>query len=122
MDLVLDEEVHERHDGAKEGTGDVFAVLDGGGVGRAERDAAKHPRDGGDEVGDHEDVVPVVVVGRRDIGPAAARDGAEDTKVADGLGEGVARLGRQQVPETDESEARTWEIVSRAARSVQRQR
>ena len=108
MDLVLDEEVDQGHEGAEEPPRQVFPVLDGLGVGRAEGDASDGPRDGEDEVRDHEDVVPVMVVGRGDVCPAAARQGADEARDGDGLGEGAAGPRGEQVPQSDEGESRPW--------------
>jgi len=105
--LVLDKEVYEGDDAAVKGARDVFPVLDRSGVGRAEGDAAESPGYGGQQVGDHEDVVPVMVVGGGDIGPAAAGEGSEDAPEGDEGGQLVARPAREQVPEGDEGESRT---------------
>lgn len=86
MDLVLNEIVDQRNQSSKEQAGHDFAVLDGTAVGRAEREATQGPRQGGHQVRDHEDVMPVVVVGRCDIGPTAACQCPEDAHPGDQLG------------------------------------
>ena len=48
VDLVLEEVVHQRDEGAEEGGGEALAVLDGGGVRRAKGDAADGPGEGDD--------------------------------------------------------------------------
>lgn len=106
MHFVLDEKVDERDDSAEKGAGHVLAVLDGVGVVGAQGEAAKHPGDGGHKIRNHENVVPVVVVRRSDVGPAAAGESAEDTEKGDNLGKRATGLGREQVPETDEGETR----------------
>jgi len=54
--------------------------------------------------------VPVVVIGRRDIGPATTRQGTDKARDGDGLGKSVARLRGKQVPEANESKARAWAV------------
>lgn len=80
---MLDKKVNERHEGTEEGAGEVFAVLDGGRVGRAEGNTASGPGQRRDNVGNHEDVVPVVIVGRGDVRPAATGQCAEETHGSD---------------------------------------
>lgn len=83
VDLVLNEEVNERHQGSEKSTSKVLAILDSRGVVGAERNAARSPGQGSDNVGDHENVVPVVVIGRGNISPTAAGQGAQDTHGGD---------------------------------------
>ena len=68
--LVLDEEVNEWQYGGVKCARKVFAILDGGWVSRAESDDAKRPRNGREQIRDHENVMPVMVIGRRDVSPA----------------------------------------------------
>ena len=105
---MLQEKVHQRHEGPEEGGGQELPVPHGPRVWRAERDAPDGPRKGDDEVGDHEDVVPVVVVARGDVAPAAAGEGAEEAEGRDELGEGAAAFAGEDVPEADEGESGTW--------------
>lgn len=105
MDLVLDVKVYQGQDAAVEGARRIFPVLDCDRIRRAQRNAAKGPWDGGEQVGDHKDIMPVVIVGRGDIGPSSAGQRAEDAPE----GNEARQLGpgppRQQVPEADEGEA-----------------
>ncbi len=105
---MLDEEVDQGHEGAEETGGQVLPVLDGLRVGRAESDAAGGPGDGEYEVRDHEDVVPVVVVGRCDVCPAAACQCPDEAGAGDELGEGASGARGEEIPEADEGESRTW--------------
>lgn len=77
MNLVLDKKVYQGDDAAVECARQVFSVLDGDRIGRAQRKTAKSPGNGGKEIGDHEDVVPVMVIGRSNIGPPSTREGAK---------------------------------------------
>lgn len=63
MHLVPDEEVNQRHKCRKERPSKKLPVLDGGGVARAQSEAANSPGQCSHEIRNHEDVVPVVVVG-----------------------------------------------------------
>lgn len=106
MHLVLDEKVDERHQRSEEGPRQPLPVFDGLCVRWAERDAAERPGQGGDDVRDHEDVVPVVVVCRRDVCPPAARQGPQETHDGDELWKPRAGLSRQEVPQAHEREPR----------------
>lgn len=107
MDLVLDEVVDQWHQGSKEKASHDLAILDGTAVVRAEGQATQSPRQGGHQIRDHENIVPVMVVGRSDIGPASARQGPEDTNAGNNLRQGVVRARTEDVPQEDEEEART---------------
>lgn len=72
MDLVLDKEIDQRHESAEEGTSQIFPVLDSLRIWGAEGQAPGGPRDGKDDIRDHQNVVPVVVIRRRDVRPASA--------------------------------------------------
>ena len=106
MHLVLDEEVDQGHEGAEETSCQVFAILDSLGVGGAEGNAARRPGNREYEVRNHEDVVPVMVVGRRDVRPSAACQRPDEARNGDGLGEGATGLRSEQVPQSDERESR----------------
>lgn len=86
MDLVLNEIVDQRNQSSEEQAGHDFAVLDGTVVVRAERKATQGPRQGGHQVRDHEDIMPVVVIGRCDIGPTTTCQCPENTHAGNQLG------------------------------------
>ncbi len=98
VNLVLNKEVNERHQGSEKATGKVLAILDCRRVVGAESDAAGGPWQCGDNVGDHENVVPVVVIGRGNVGPTAAGQGAQDTHGGDEAWQLGAGLAGQEVP------------------------
>ena len=62
MDLMLDEEVDHRDESTKESACKVFPISHGFGVGKAQGKTAQCPRYCGNKVGDHEDIVPVMIV------------------------------------------------------------
>ena len=69
--FVLDEKVNKRNQRAKEQTRKDFPVPDSTGVCWAEHDATHSPGKGCKNIQNHEDVMPVVVVRARDVGPSA---------------------------------------------------
>lgn len=85
MNLVLDEKVHQRHQSTEESARNVFPVLDRFGIRGTERNAAGCPRNRKDNVRDHKNIVPVMVVGRRDVGPPAACESSDDAGPSDQL-------------------------------------
>ena len=104
MDLVLNEEVHHGHNGAKEAASNVFPVSDCRRVGRAQCQATKHPGNSRDQVRDHKDVVPVMVVGRSDVGPATACQGSEDAPERNEAGKSTGRRSGEEIPQPNEGE------------------
>ena len=77
MDLVLNEEIYQGDKCSKEARCQDFSVLNSSRVLRAEGQTTQSPWKGSYEIRDHENVVPVVVVGRSDIRPTATGDGSE---------------------------------------------
>lgn len=104
VDLVLNEKVNERHKGSEKGTGKELAVLDSRRVVGAERNAASGPGESSDNVGNHENIMPIVVVGRGNVGPATTREGTQDTHEGDKAWQLGAGLAGKEVPETDKGE------------------
>lgn len=107
MNLVLNEVVDQWHQGSEEEASHDLTILDGTTVVGAQRKAAQRPRQGRNEVRDHEDIVPVMIVSGSDIGPSSAGQGAEDTHASDDLRERRVRPRGKHVPQEDEGEART---------------
>lgn len=109
---MLNKEVDQGNQGAKEATGNPLPVLDRLCVRRAKRNASGGPRDRKDNVRDHEDIVPVMVVGRGDVGPAAASKSSDDTAKRNRFGEDTAGLGSQEIPESNKGESRTCRTLA----------
>jgi hypothetical protein len=84
--LVLDEKVDEGDESREKGSAKDLAVLESGWVSRAQGKAAQCPGESRNKIGYHEDVVPVMVVSRRDVGPSSASQCAEDANTSDELG------------------------------------
>lgn len=107
MDLVLDEVVDQWDQSSEEETSHDFAVLNGLTVVGAQCKATKGPRQSRNKVGDHENVMPVMVVGRGDIGPSTTSQGAEDTNTGDDLRKSRVWSCGKNIPQKDEEESGT---------------
>lgn len=70
---------------------------------------AEHPRYVEHNISNHQDIVGVMVVRRRDVHPTATREGAEDTNKEQESRDARVRAALQVVLESDESEARACE-------------
>jgi hypothetical protein len=106
VDLVLDEEVDQRHQGSKESGGQVLAQSYGRRIRRTQRNAARGPRQSRDNVGNHKNVVPVMIIGRCDIRPPPACQGSEDAHERNHAREFRARLPGQKIPQSNQRESR----------------
>lgn len=102
VNLVLDVKVYEGDDGAEESPRNPLAVQDCPCVCGARGETSEHPRDGCHEVRDHENVMPVMVIGRRHVRPAAAGKCPEDAEKCNHLGQTATRACRQDIPQRDE--------------------
>lgn len=108
MHLVLNEEVDERHQGTKESTSKVLPVLDSLRVWWAQGNASQGPRQGCHNVRNHENVMPVMIVRRGDISPAAARESAKNTHGSNEAGQLSPRFSGKKVEKADQGETRSW--------------
>ena len=106
MNLVLDKEIDQRHERAKEEPTKNFAVFDRNGVWRAQSETAPRPRYSCHKVRDHENIVPIVVIGRGHVCPSSASQGSEEASSSnDGWKVGVGSLGKE-IPESNECKSR----------------
>lgn len=103
---MLDEEVDEWDQCSKECSSQVFPQLDRSWVGRAQGEAAQCPRQRRNQIADHEDIVPIVVIRACNIGPSSASQRPENTHSCDELGQAAARAVGHAVEEEDQQEAR----------------
>lgn len=108
VNLVLYEEIDKRHKGSEEGPAKDLPVVDGLGVVWAKGETSDGPWQGGNKIRNHEDVVPVVVVGRGNIGPSSTGEGPKDTHSKDELGKGRVWSCGQEVPQGNKKETRTY--------------
>ena len=107
MNLVLDEEVDQRYESRKERSSKDLPVLEGSGVARAQGETAESPGQSSDQIRDHEDVMPVMVVSRRDVCPSTAGQCSENANASDEFGKGGIGSAGQDVPKADERKSRT---------------
>ena len=98
VDFMLKEEIGGWHKSTEEQACEYFAVLDGLRIGRTQSQTAKRPGYGDDKVGDHEDVVPVMVIGRCYIGPASTCECPEDAHASNDPGKVGIRSPGQVIP------------------------
>lgn len=63
MNFMLNEEINERYHSSKEETSSASSVFHGSFVWRSGQQTPDSPWNGGDQVADHEDIVPVMIIG-----------------------------------------------------------
>jgi hypothetical protein len=107
VDLVLNEIVNQRNQCSKEQARHNLAVLDSTAVVGAERKAAKSPWQSSNQIRDHEDIMPVMVVGRCNVGPTSTSQSTEDTHAGNELGQSRIGTRREDVPQEDKGETRS---------------
>ena len=71
MDLMLDEEIDQRHESPEEQATQYLSVFYSLWIGWTQCQASQGPRYGKNQVGYHEDIVPKVVIGRCHVGPSS---------------------------------------------------
>jgi hypothetical protein len=108
VDLVLDEEIYQGNEGPKEKACEDLPPFACSGIIGAQGKAAQRPWESRDEIGDHEDVVPVVVICRRHICPTPTRYRSEESHPADELWQRRLGMSCHHVPQEDEGESRTY--------------
>ena len=106
MHFMLDEEVDQWNEGAKESAGQVLSVLDGLRVGRRQGNAANSPGQSGNEITNHKDVVPIMVIGARDVCPSSTRQCPEDAHSGNEFGQGIPGTVREAVPQ--KHQGKSW--------------
>lgn len=112
VDLVLDKEIKRGEKSSKERRAQKLSVSHSGWVRfGAQGNTSNGPGYGGDKVGNHENVVPIMVVGGCHIGPATAGKGSEDADSKDELGESRVWAGGQEIPHAYQQEARACSNV-----------
>jgi hypothetical protein len=107
VNLVLDEKVDQRHKRGEKTSSKDLSIFERGGIVGAQGDTAYCPWQSCNKVRDHEDIVPVMVVGGGNICPSSAGQRSEDADTSNELGQGRVWATSQGVPEADECEPRT---------------
>lgn len=98
VDLMLNEEVDQRHQSTEECPSEDFSIFDSSWITWAECKTAQGPRKRSYQVRNHEDVVPTMIIRRGDIGPAAAAQCTEQANSCKDLGQIGIGPGRKNVP------------------------
>ena len=78
MHLVLNKKVYEWDKRREESTTKDLSIVYRLWIRRAECETSNGPRQSRDKVGYHENVMPIMVIGGRHVGPASASQGSED--------------------------------------------
>lgn len=107
MDLVLNEVVNQRHQGTEKEACQDLSVLDCTAVVGTQCQTAKRPRQGRNQIRNHEDIMPVMVVGRCDVCPPSAGQGSEDPCPSNHFRKSRVGPCSQNIPKEDQSESRT---------------
>lgn len=105
MHFVLNEEVEHRNQSRKESRTQPFPILDSIRIRRAQQNATNGPGNCRDQIADHEDIVPVMVIRARNVCPSTTRQRPQDSDTCDKLGQTAALSVRDAVPQEDEHEA-----------------
>jgi hypothetical protein len=116
MDLVLNKEIDQRYQRAKKPAGHDLPILDCRGIVGTECKAAQSPGHRRNHVGDHEDVMPTVVIGGCYVCPATTRQGSKDSHPEYELGQGAIGSRSQNIPKGDEGKSRAYRRISWAGR------
>ena len=106
MHFVLNEKVNQRHQCTKKARCEDFSILDGLRIWGTERQTTEGPWQGSYKIRNHEYVMPVVVIGRCNICPAAAGDRPKKSSASHDPRESRVRTRRKDIPQKDQCEAR----------------
>ena len=109
---MLDEKVNERYKSCEERATKDFSKIYGSWIRRAEGETANCPWDGGYQVRNHEDIVPVMIVCGCNIRPPSTSQGPEDTDTSDKFGQDRARSGSHGIPKCYQQKAWPWSSAS----------
>src|SRR5215469_6613940 len=105
MNFVLDKEVEQRHDCCKESASEYFAILDRFWIRRAEFDTADGPGHSSQEIRDHEDIMPIVIIRGSDIRPTTASECSEYSNSCYPLWQSIAFSRSHKIPQCNQGES-----------------
>lgn len=105
--LVLDEKIDQGHQSTKEQTSYDLAVLRSAAVVTTKSHTTQCPWQSRYQVRNHEDVVPVMVIRRGDIGPPTTSKRPKHPNTRNDLRQRRVRPGSQDIPKEDKRESRT---------------
>lgn len=106
MHLVLNKVVDQRNKGAEEETGKNLSVLNSPTVVWAQGQTTNSPWQSRNQVRDHKDIVPIMVIRRCNICPSTAGKSPKQSNTGNKLGERRVGAGSHEIPEEDEGESR----------------
>lgn len=106
MYLVLDEEIDQWHQGTKEQTGHDFPILRSTAVVTTQGDATQRPRQSCNQVRNHKDIVPVMVISRCYIGPTTTGECPKQSDTSNYLWQSRVGPRSKDIPEEHQSESR----------------
>lgn len=107
VNLVLNEKVYQRNKGSEKGAGQVFPQLDRLRVWRAESQTSKCPWQCRNQIADHKDIMPVMVIRARNVCPASTSQCSKDAHSCNELGQAAVRSVGQTVEEENKQESRS---------------
>ena len=106
MHFVLNEVVHQRHKRPEEGSSQVLPIPNRRGIRRAQRQTSQRPRQRRNQITYHEDVMPIMVIGARNVCPPPTGQGSKDSHARHELRQSAAGTVAEAVEEEDQDEAR----------------
>ena len=78
MDLVLNEEVDQRHQHSEERPSKDLSIFDSDRILRTQHQTANSPRESCNQVRNHKDIMPVMVICRSYVCPSTTCERSED--------------------------------------------
>lgn len=93
MHFVLDEKVDQRNQSREKSSSEILSQLDGLRVWRTQCNATDGPRQSGNQIADHENIMPIVVIGRRNICPSSTRQSPEYSNASHEVDKSIAAIG-----------------------------
>lgn len=109
MHLVLNEVIGQWDNGSKERSSKDLSILQCPVISptRTQGNAACRPWNRSNEVGNHKDVMPVMIIRRCNVCPSTTAECSKEADAGDEFWEGAAALGCHAVPEGDEGKSWT---------------
>lgn len=102
--FVLDKVINQRHQSTEEQTGHNLPVFHSTAVVRAEGQATQRPRQSSNQIRNHENVVPVMVIRRCNVCPTTTGKSPENANTSDNLRKRRVRPRSEDIPEEHQSE------------------
>ncbi len=98
MDFVLDEEIDQGNQSPEKGACEVFPVFNSLYVFWAQCQTTNGPRKSCNEVRDHENVMPIVIIGGGNVGPSSACECSKKAHECNEFRKCLTRPGCEEVP------------------------